>query len=79
MLILILSFIQQNELTATEAKAILHTEHEVRNKRNKFNNNTGKMAVVHPSVPNVHLVRIAQLYVKMYVLGNGKPRCLRTS
>lgn len=46
-----------------EANAILYTEHDVRNKLH-----TRMTVTVHQNIPNVHWVRIAQLYVKLYVL-----------
>lgn len=51
---------QQEELTAKEANIILYTEHQIRN--------LGTYKTEYPEQPNVRYVRMAHLYVKIYVL-----------
>ncbi|XP_031641258.1 uncharacterized protein LOC116352656 [Contarinia nasturtii] len=52
--------VQQEELTAKQANAILYTEHKIRN--------LGSAKIDYPQTPNADYVRIAHLYVKIYVL-----------
>lgn len=52
---------QHEELTAKEANAILFTEHRVRNQGSPAR-------IEYPQAPNADFIRIAHLYVKMYVL-----------
>lgn len=51
---------QQEELTVYEVNAILSTEQKSRS--------PGSVQVDYPDAMNVHFVRIAHLYVKIYVL-----------
>lgn len=47
-------------MTIQEANAILYTEHKLRDLKSH--------QATYPQQPNVHYVRIAHLYVKMYVV-----------
>lgn len=51
---------QQDELTAKEANAILYTENRIRK--------IGVPKVEYPQTPDAHYIRISHLYVKMYIL-----------
>lgn len=59
-LIYFVSVFQQKELTAVEANAILYTEHEIRT--------LGAIHTTYPRYANAETVRIAHLYVKIYMM-----------